>query len=249
MTGQTREDSVSDRRLDRGPLPFAVALGHRLRQLREANGDTAADIASRSRIVGLNWDRSTVARIELGQRQVTAQELLMMPFTYKASVRDCLPTEPSRLTEKVTSDARGLRDALIEAEPDGLHVEGLVELVGEAIETLRPKLRALQDRLPGANIVWMAEAAAHVKEEATLKAAQRLEATPEEVAVAAEMLWERGLAAERDARVDAMGPVPNARARQARRGHVTRVLLTELVPAIEAVRTPPSADDQEHGNG
>ena len=219
-------------------MSFGVALGHRLRQVREGNGDTAAEVAAASKRLGLGWDRSTVARIELGQRQVTASELLVMTALYGVSVADLLPTEDVRLTETVTATAAGLRDLLLRGGLGrGLHVEGLYEDVVAGLERLKRAFPAIRIRLPGASDWEIMVGAAGVSEEATVKAAKRLRATPEEAAVASSQLWGRSLTGERDARVDAMGPAANAKARQARRGHVTRALLTELASQVVQVRT------------
>jgi transcriptional regulator with XRE-family HTH domain len=68
-------------------------------------------------------------------------------------------------------------------------------------------------------------------DEATVKAAQRLNADPVDVDTKARQLWGRGLTAERDAR---LGAAKRSRADQARRGHVTRALIEELRKALPA---------------
>jgi transcriptional regulator with XRE-family HTH domain len=220
------------------PLPFAVALGHRLRQVRENAGHTAADVAAAAQLLGLSWDRSTVARIELGQRNVTAAELLAMTQVYDVAVADLLPTEAARLTDVLTATPAGLADSLTGAGPhDGWDFERGAEVIMDAFRGMADRLNAVQARLPGARLLTIAAAAKHFRDETTTKAARRLDATAEEVAVAAQQLWQRSLAAERDARVEAMGPVTSARARQARRGHVTRAMLDDLAPQVLALRT------------
>lgn len=244
MGAPTGAESAPSARVQ--PLPFAVALGHRLRQLRERNGHTAADMAGRSKRLGLNWDRSTVARIELGQRQVTASELLVMTMLYGVGVVDLLPTEDSQLTETVTATPAGLRTALTEDRfSGGFHVEGLREDFMAALDKVTAGFRVVKSRLPGASDWEILSASEHVRDEATVKAAVRLQATAEEVAVAAEGLWHRSLTAERDARVEAMGPLESSKARQARRGHVTRGLLAELAPQVVQVRTAEGETDGE----
>ena len=228
------------------PLPFGVALGHRLRQVREQQGMTAAELAAWSRHYGLGWDRSTVARIELGQRQVNAGELMVMTLLYGEPLRSLLPTESVRLNELVTASPAGLVEALVKDNPGTAEwqVEGLAKMVMTQLVKMAPTANAVMARLPGAGARTIAAAAKHVRDETTVKASKRLDATSEEVAVAAEYLWKRGIAGERDARVNAMGST-DARTRQARRGHVTRVLLAELAPAILTVRT----GEREPGSG
>lgn len=60
---------------------------------------------------------------------------------------------------------------------------------------------------------------------ATVNAARALGLPPGEVDRRALRVWERGLTAERDAR---MGAAAHSRADQVRRGHVTRRLIEEL---------------------
>lgn len=62
-------------------------------------------------------------------------------------------------------------------------------------------------------------------DEATVKAAKRLNADPVEVDALARQLWGRSLTAERDAQ---LGLATRSRADQARRGHVTRALIDQL---------------------
>lgn len=77
-----------------GMSGFDVAMGRWLRRERESRGLTAADVAllavQRS---GLGWDRSTVTRIELGQRQLLASELVLLAALYDVPVVDLLPDE------------------------------------------------------------------------------------------------------------------------------------------------------------
>ncbi len=234
MTSRSRAETATGRRAE---LPFGVALGHQLRRVREENGQTAAQVAHRAGYIGLRWDRSTVARIELGQRQVTAGELLLLTVLFDRPLSALLPTEAVRLNDVATATPTELAEVLTRS-PDsrGWHFEGLLEAVQEGLERLRGPLKALEARLPGATAIDLIHAASHMREETTTKAARRLDATAEEVAVAAVMLWERSLPEERDRRVEALGPTNGVRAKQARRGHVTRALLEELRPQVLRVR-------------
>ncbi len=245
----------------REPLTFDVALGHRLRRAREDQGLTADDIARHSTLLGLDWDRSTVARIELGKRRVTASELFLLPRLYGRSgsrLVEILPTERVALTPAVAATPDALASVLSKSRVERSGLEGWSlpkrdEFVAQTLDQMKayaPKMDAwARAAAPGAESYGtVAIASQHVKEDATVKAAARLGATPLHVAVAAEQLWERRLAEERDARVEAMGPAPSTRARQARRGHVTRELLVELAPEVEKVRTG-STEQQEAADG
>ncbi len=229
-------------------LPFGVALGHRLRQVREEIGETGADLAATCRGVGLNWDRPTVTRVEQGKRQVTASELLLLTLVYDRPLADLLPTEPVALStgnRATTATPEALRDALEEApgSADGWHVAGLLEDALAALPYYANVLKQVTSKVPGAPTLTALRGSAHQGDEATAKAARTLGATPLEVATAAQLLWGRGVAAERDARADAMGSAPSVRTRQARRGHVTRRLLAELRPMIEQVRQGPTTGE------
>jgi hypothetical protein len=68
------------------------------------------------------------------------------------------------------------------------------------------------------------------REEATAKAARTLGVSSAELADLAETVWAASLTAERDRRLAEMPDAEedSARTRQARRGHITRTLLSEL---------------------
>lgn len=228
------------------PLTFDVALGHRLRRVREDQKLTADDIARHSTLLGLDWDRSTVARIELGKRRVTAAELFLLPRLYGGSngLPGLLPTERVTLTSAVAATPDALASVLSRspAGRKGWSLPKWDELLAQTWDRLKasaPSREAwAREAAPGAESYGVVvEASTHMREEATTKAAARLGATPLQVAVAALQSWDRGLAEERDARVEAMGPATSTRARQARRGHVTRTLLAELAPVVDQVRT------------
>jgi transcriptional regulator with XRE-family HTH domain len=236
---ETRTRSTQPRAVE--PAPFGVALGHRLRVLRERGGHTADDMARYARIHGLGWDRSTYARIELGQRTVTAAELLLLPRVFECPLTDLLPDEPVRLTDTATATPEALRTAVTRRprRGDGWHlpqVEGMVE-DGLAIARRLGTITDEHARKDYPEAAWaVMYAAGDTKDDATIKAAARLGASTLDVAVAAVLTWERSLAQERDARVTATGGATTARTQQARRGHVTRALLEELRPVIEELQ-------------
>ncbi len=80
--------------------------------------------------------------------------------------------------------------------------------------------------------------------EATVKMARRLGVTPGAVEVAAVELWNRSLPDERDRRVKPQEG-ESARALQARRGHVSRALVTELTDYFKDYPVPTVNDGPE----
>jgi transcriptional regulator with XRE-family HTH domain len=60
--------------------PLGRAIGERLRAIREESGVTQEDVAAEARRLGLGWVRATVAGIELGRRQLSPGELIVLPF-------------------------------------------------------------------------------------------------------------------------------------------------------------------------
>src|SRR5664280_496730 len=87
-----------------GAPSFDVAMGHRLRREREDRGLTAADVSLLAvDRLGLSWDRSTVTRIELGQRQLLAGELVLLAVLHGVPVVDLLPDERCELSPAVTA--------------------------------------------------------------------------------------------------------------------------------------------------
>lgn len=81
-------------------LPAEI-LRERLRRLRESRGWSQDELTSRANDYDAGWVRSTVAKIELGQRQVTINELVMLAFVLGVSPV-ALITSPDFTVEKVT---------------------------------------------------------------------------------------------------------------------------------------------------
>ena len=227
-------------------MPFGTALGHRLRQVREESDRTAEQVTSHARLCGLNWERSTLTRIELGQRQVTAAELMLLPLVFGRPVAELLPTEPVALTEAAAVSPEGLRRVL--TGPTRLRqwrLPRLWDAVASGLDRMKPVLAAHQRRYPSASAFEILLAAeAGWTDETTGKAATRLGVSRETVAVAAQQRWGRGLVAERDARLEDAGAAPTARARQAQRGHITRTLLDELRPVTQELQQAQDESDE-----
>lgn len=82
-------------------------------------------------------------------------------------------------------------------------------------------------------------------DESVRKAARRLDMDPTILAGEARKLWGRPFIAEREQRLKSVIDEP-ARTRQARRGHVTRELVSELEAHLEA--NPPRSRYREVGS-
>jgi len=196
---------------------------------------TADSLARNARLFfGLGWHRSTLTRIELGQRQLTAAELLVLPALYGRALVELLPTEAAALTDVVAVGPGELSRALTQTPRlRSWHLPELNATMRKAVEALPAAVAKIEARFPGVPFAAVVDAARGWGDEATRKAARRLQVSAEDVAVASHQLWSRGLAAERDRRLAAGGGAGDKRVRQARRGHITRALLEELRPVVE----------------
>jgi len=188
-----------------------------------------------------------VSRIENGQRALTAAELLMLPLVYGRPLTDLLPAEPCALTEDAAVEPAELRSVLTEGpQMRRWTLPRLYDAAATGVERMKPVLKAFQSRHPGVPAWTLLKAASSGwADETTGKAAARLGVSREAVAVAAQHTWGRGLAAERDARLEHGGAASTARGRQAQRGHITRTLLDELRPVVEELQH--TREGSQHG--
>ncbi len=243
MGSESGEESAPRRRA----LPaFGVALGHQLRRVRESAGATAEALAGMSRFVGLHWDRSTVTRIELGQRQVTAAELFALAVLYGKPVAELLPNEPCQVTPELAGTPEAFRRILTGPSPRGgfQFGAGFWNEFDRAKSNMIQLARDVDAKYPGVPGMEILDAARHAKDEATTKAAKKLNVEPLDVAIASVQTFSRSLTEERDARV---GDAGTMRARQAKRGHVTRQLLDELRPALAAIQAARHQEEETNG--
>jgi transcriptional regulator with XRE-family HTH domain len=240
--------------------PFGAQVGARLRQLREDLGLRQEEIAVAARKVGLGWDRSIVASIETGQRELRAEELLLLPLLWTLSFRgeDGSPLEvglvdllPGGEWVQLTNDARVRRDVLVAITtgrsvvalgPFGFDVPAARELFQfdeelpdfPAAASMVKKIAPDLERASNSDRVgiWEAE-----RGDAEQKAARKLGVSAFTVAIAAWQLWRRSLSDERDARVsEHAAPDAPARTMQALRAHATRRLLAELEPLVKGAK-------------
>lgn len=182
--------------------PLSAVIGSGLAKLRTDHGLRQEDVAFTARHIGLAWTRATVTAIELGRRELTATEVLLLPVLLEEATKRPVP-----LWELVGKSAK------VTISPEvwlsGTHVR---YVLGEA----NPHEEAV-----------IGEPLADLPTDAERKAATRLGVTPETVVRRGPSRWGHRLDDERDRRLGDTSEV-SARTVQARRGHITRQLIAEL---------------------
>lgn len=214
------------------PIPLAAAVGRRVRELREALGDSQDDLARGVRDLGLNWQRSTVAALEGGMRGLGVEELVVLCRLLRTPPHELVRADDDvSLGPHTTARGDAVRRLLAgesDFAPDDFDsrfdrdvqrgLEAGDEL-DQAVRRIWPKSR-LDQRVPA----YRASTG-----EAEQKLARKLRVDRWLLSVAAYRLWGRSLTQERDARVSAEAPADaTTRQLQALRGHVTRALAAEL---------------------
>ncbi|MCP9209315.1 helix-turn-helix domain-containing protein [Streptomyces sp. NEAU-Y11] len=234
--------------------PLAVTLGERLRQFREDRGLRQADVASAAAAWGLKWGRSSIASLEAGTRNLSVEELLLLPFVVSElggwdqpllPPEAAIPLSKTRFipASQIASCASRLTiSTLPNTNPfDGMVAGVRVSGEDEASDSLTSA------RMHAEALAWDlflsrtypsfryrdAEDGAMQDPELVAKIAKRIK-LPAEVApswglvsVLSLGLWGRSIADERDHRASARGEF-EGRALQSVKGHVTRELVGEL---------------------
>lgn len=183
--------------------PLSAVIGAGLAAWRAQQGLRQEDVALSARHVGLMWTRPTVAAVELGRRELTATELLLLPVVLEGAAAGI----SARLWELVAEDAK------VRVSPE-------TWLIGRQVRYLLGEPNPRQEWLMG-------EPRADLPTEAERKAAGRLGVAPETVVRRGRARWGHRLDDEREQRLGVTSGVP-ARTVQARRGHITRQLIAEL---------------------
>ncbi|MBA3291073.1 MAG: helix-turn-helix transcriptional regulator [Actinobacteria bacterium] len=220
-------------------LRLAKVLGQRIRELRDAQGVTADEVAASARHFGLPWQRSTVATLETGKRGLAAEELLMLPLVLgRAGVSGVrlidLLNNPIALTDRLSVQPKGFQQLLEGVGGQSLSLgywTGPVTAEDVDWSSVLRRLREMSAQLPGdlqGRLVRAAEG--DMRGEAEQKAARRLGYSALQVSVAAHLRWGRSLTSERDDRVASRGGKGSV---SAARGHVTRELDKELIEELQ----------------
>jgi transcriptional regulator with XRE-family HTH domain len=246
-----------------GPPPLSAVIGAELRTLREAGGRRQEQLAAEARRLGLRWTRATVAAIELGRRQLSIEELLLLPELlgragagWGYEVSDLFPDNDRLvlLTGVVTAPSSAVRARFASRDDadDGSRLKAAeFRPPPQGPPTTLPRdwlLSALNVKsLEDVPQSFWREVALEAAGDAERKAAVSIGVAPIALALVARRRWRRSLTAERDRKVaDATNPTsklnPAAepdpkwpRRLQAIRGHITRALVEELGPLLQGV--------------
>ncbi len=222
-----------------------------MRALREQHGQRQDDVARAARDLGLAWSRSKVAALERGDKALPAEELLLLPLVLaqaqcgQPSLADLLPDGSGtvRLGDQTVMPAVVLAQVVRGEDIDIREVDSpsiresfaRIEAWADAGGPKRSMsiFRAVMAVAPGktSRELLAVERAAGDAEQVT---ARRLGVPHVAVVAAALATWGHGLTQERDTRAaERAGPGASTRTAQAARGHVTRELYRELVPALD----------------
>lgn len=208
----------------------ATLIGRELRALRETAALRQDQVAATARAWGfLDWTSATVAAVEAGRRQLSVEELVLMPWIINGTGPASAVSHPdhsgaTELPQILGCDHR----AVVEITP-------MLALTGAGFQAIFAG-RADTDAMVRA--VLRAPKSKSVRLEAgldaELKAARKLGIAAADVVTLSRRLWGRSLTEERDRRVSEAAHAPRtARALQAQRGHMTRSLVAELGVALK----------------
>ncbi len=188
-------------------------------------------MAAEARALGLPWTRATIAALETGRRELSLGEAWLLPWIYGVELPELLNATHVQIAPTVTmpgqlvrASARG--EALKApvgtwaAEPSAASGDVAERLVRRALDS-----KQLARVWPDASEPDLEAASADAAGEVETRAGRRLGVEPMALALAARRRWHQSLTEERDYRT------PEG---VTSRGHITRALLNELRPDLEA---------------
>ncbi len=202
-------------------LSLSHAIGLKLRNLRLNAGKTQDQLAEGARAAGIDWTRNSVAGLESGRRQLSADELLLLPLVASRTgitiegLGDLLPAEGMLVSVGQLKGVKGqhLRDLLWG------HVTGVDEEQLDSEPELASDLKDWQKfskALAWVSRMWpeaSPEEASRILTDAGLLAeqqlAKRLAMTPLELSLLCHQLWGMGLTSKREFHLETIiGPPP-----------------------------------------
>lgn len=214
-------------------------LAARLLAIRQAAGVTQEAVARAAVQHGFRWGRLTVRDVERGARRLTVEEFAVLPAILDAAGCGTLSRRGPRLLND--DDEVELAPGLVVVGRDlrmPTHrrvVDAATRQAHVAVQERKRRERAEDDEVFEA--VMRVPAPDDAEAKATMRLRERLgrpDLSVVDVQLAAEGLWGRRLADERDARIaDQQGQLPPRRL-QAARGFTTRALLDELADAHDS---------------
>lgn len=210
-------------------IPLVAVVTENMRRIRTERGLLQEDIAMAARWVGLMWSSITVTQIESGSRQLSLDEVLLLPLVLRCSLKDLLDTanddDPIQLGYNTVLEAATVRRLVAEKGPQ-LSADQIPML--PALEhPLDPKITsAVADAYLERTLLSYLLVREGARGEAERKAAQALKISAPLITGYALRLWGRSLTEERDGR--AVEHIIKGKELRAVRGHITRALLREV---------------------
>jgi hypothetical protein len=206
-------------------------LAQNIRKVRQHSALRQDEVATKARAAGLEWTSVTVATIEAGERAIAAEELLLLPIIFDRPLSDFIETEADvvRVSDTAAVLAETLRAVVAgEWEMRPLPTRRAIPYISERRD---PKIMKVIKRFRlDENLLTYFLIAEGRRGEAERKAAQSLDSDPTAVTAASIALFGRDLTSERDARAEEGDR--RGQDTRARRGHITRTLLTEIKNAL-----------------
>ena len=247
-------------------------IGKGFAEARRGEGLTQEQAARRLQARGLTaWRKSTVGQLEAGLRRPTITEMLLMAAALQVTVDTLFPgddDERVELGDGTTVSPRWIREMLtgefyrdpqrpIEQVPYARFpvqdvMQRLTERLQAELERFRLRTAPIREHAPFDDRFITGEDEHHAFDPPTdteRHAAQRLGIEVPELKYTARVLWDhRDFDEERDRRVGNVDELP-PRSRQARRGLVTREMLTELNAFLGMVGFDRKSDGDGDGDG
>jgi DNA-binding XRE family transcriptional regulator len=231
-------------------LSVDQAIGQRLREVRLELGLRQDQVATAARLVGLSWTQSTVAAIERGNRALSLGEWFLLPMVMGSAnggtasyptLAELLPNSGMvALSDETNANVDVLRAELAgqlgddSRHPFGDYDTPVARRLEEGTRRFVATVKELLPFWPGMTARNYKSAQQAARSDAERKAARKVGVDALKLSVAAHGRYGRSFTAERDARVAEQAPADAApRSLQALRGHVTRVMLAELAPALQ----------------
>lgn len=217
-------------------------MGSNLRAHRERNRWSRTDVASMMSAEGIAWTPQVVGAVERGERPMSVAEMF--------AARHALGIEPRALFAGegcvTLSDELAVRDVGELRKPFSVRPSQVDDAkyltsseIGEMVHRMNDGLKQTNDLVrrwwpDRGSMLDVVKAERTASGEAEVKAARKLGVSPFVVSLLAHRLWGQSFTDHRDKVVnDRAEPSTDRRSIQARRGHVTRQLLSDLAEIIE----------------